>query len=63
MRFVRDMPEIYLYFAFLHTCILRYLHCYTAIEVIEMDELHKGKILSSSSTSMTISAVAGKPGK
>ena len=31
---------------------------YIVIEVIEVDELHEGKILSSSSTSMTISAVA-----
>ena len=33
------------------------------IEVIEVDELEEGNILSSSSTSMTISAVAGKQEK
>ena len=34
--------------------------CYIVIEVIEVDELDEGNKLLSSSTSMTISAVAGK---
>ena len=41
----------------------RKYECYIVIEVIEVDELHEGKMLLSSSPSMTISAVAGKQEK
>ena len=38
----------------------RKYECHIVIEVIEVDKLHEGKILSRPSTSTTISAVAGK---
>ena len=41
----------------------RKYECYIVIEVIEVDEVDKGSISLGSSTSMTISAVAGKQEK